>query len=52
VHLYLHSLARFVLFDLDLTTKHLTTMIDTPYTDISSVKAQGKIVVFTAEFAD
>jgi hypothetical protein len=33
------------LASLDLTTKHLTT-IDTPYTDISSVKARGETVVF------
>lgn len=38
---------KWYLASLDLTTKHLTT-IDTPYTDISSVKAQGQIVVFLA----
>ncbi|MEG4278448.1 S9 family peptidase [Microcoleus sp. MON1_C1] len=35
------------LASLDLTTKHLTT-IETPYTDISSVKARGETVVFLA----
>lgn len=35
------------LASLDLITKHLTT-IDTPYTDISSVKARGETVVFLA----
>ncbi|MEG5174842.1 S9 family peptidase [Microcoleus sp. B3-D7] len=35
------------LASLDLTTKQLTT-IETPYTDISSVKGRGKTVVFLA----
>lgn len=35
------------LASLDLTTKQLTT-IDTPYTDISSVKGRGETVVFLA----
>ncbi|HSF72380.1 MAG TPA: S9 family peptidase, partial [Microcoleus sp.] len=35
------------LASLDLTTKQLTT-IETPYTDISSVKARGETVVFLA----
>ncbi|MEG4840144.1 S9 family peptidase [Microcoleus sp. B9-D4] len=35
------------LASLDLTTKQLTT-IETPYTDISSVKARGETVVFMA----
>ncbi|MEG3871926.1 S9 family peptidase [Microcoleus sp. Z1_B5] len=38
---------KWYLASLDLTTKQLTT-IDTPYTDISSVKARGETVVFLA----
>ncbi|MEG4849783.1 S9 family peptidase [Microcoleus sp. B5-D4] len=38
---------KWYLASLDLTTKQLTT-IDTPYTDISSVKSRGETVVFMA----